>query len=134
MRPGICAHEHWEVFARTPSYSAIVRLLVQGNSSAGTHLCNLFWTAAFFALMPLDFTHLSNGDMCHKVSVISAVYTCDTEPHTCSGCCEVFSWTRNLMANLTLRVSAYDLSWQQQCICCKTFQRRRLHFKDYVSC
>ena len=79
---------------------------MQGNSSAGTYLCNLSWAAASFALMALDFTQLSNGDMCRKVSVISAVYTCDTEPHTCSGCCEVSSWTRELVATLTLRVSA----------------------------
>ena len=84
----------------------MVRLLVQGNSFAVTHLCNLFWVGALFASMALDFTHLSNGDMCHKVSVISAVHTCNTQPHTCSGCCEVFSWTRKLMATLTLRVSA----------------------------
>ena len=96
-------------------------MLVQGNSSAGTHLCNLFWTAAFFALVALEFTHLSNGDMCHKVSVISAVHTCDIEPHTCSGCCEVSSWIRKLLATLTLRVSAFDLSGQKQCIHYKTF-------------
>ena len=62
-----------------------------GKLPAVGHLSNLIQLRSSFAPLAHEFAHLSNGDMPHKVPVISADDACMTEQYTHSAICRACS-------------------------------------------